>query len=54
MTGFEQVIGDLYVLAGLAGLVVIAGILAYTRPTERRPSGTNPAAASEEHLAQPS
>jgi alpha-1,2-mannosyltransferase len=54
MTGFQQVIGDLYVLAGLAGLVVMAGILAYTRPTEKRPSGMNPPAASEAHLAQPS
>jgi alpha-1,2-mannosyltransferase len=54
MTGFQQVIGDLYVLAGLAGLVVMAGILAYTRPTEKRPSGMKPPAASEPHLAQPS
>jgi alpha-1,2-mannosyltransferase len=38
MTAFQQLVGDLYVLAGLAGLCVIAGLLAL----ERRRLGTGP------------
>jgi len=36
MTGPEQVVGDLYVLAGVLGLVVFAGLLVFTRHGQRR------------------
>ncbi|HTA04479.1 MAG TPA: glycosyltransferase 87 family protein [Streptosporangiaceae bacterium] len=53
MTGFEQLLGDIYVLAGLAGLAVIAGVLSYAQRRDRRAPATIPVAASEQRLAQP-
>ena len=35
MTGPEQLLGDLYVLAGLGGLAVIAGLLVYARRADQ-------------------
>jgi alpha-1,2-mannosyltransferase len=52
MTGFQQLLGDIYVLAGLAGLGVIAGALGYARRRDRRPSAMIPVAVSEQPLAQ--
>jgi alpha-1,2-mannosyltransferase len=53
MTGLQQLLGDIYVLAGLAGLGVIAAALAYARRRDRRPPATIPVAVSEQPLAQP-
>jgi alpha-1,2-mannosyltransferase len=46
MSGFQQFVGDLYVLAGLAGLCVIAALLVLARRRDRR--GPVAAAAGEE------
>jgi alpha-1,2-mannosyltransferase len=52
MTSLQQLLGDIYVLAGLAGLGVIAAVLAYTRRRDRHPSVTVLVPASEQPLAQ--
>lgn len=53
MTGPEQLLGDIYVLAGLIGLAVIAGVLSAGRRRERRASAITSASAAETALAQP-
>jgi alpha-1,2-mannosyltransferase len=54
MTGFQQFVGDLYVLAGLVGLSVIAGLLAFAQHTERLESPTAAPGSGEVPVAQPS
>ena len=51
MSGFQQVVGDLYVLAGLAGLGVIAGLIALTQHTERIEAPTTAQRTGEDPLA---
>jgi alpha-1,2-mannosyltransferase len=50
MSGFQQLVGDLYVLAGLAGLCVIAALLVLARRRDRR----GPVAAAVGDDAEPS
>ncbi len=54
MSGYQQLVGDLYVLAGLAGLGVIAGLLAWVQHTERLGSPTAAEGTGEVPLALPS
>ena len=53
MSAPDQLLGDIYVLAGLIGLAVTAGVLASARRRERRASAIASATATEAALAQP-
>jgi hypothetical protein len=50
MTGPQQLLGDLYVLAGLAGLGVIAAILVTATRTDQHPVAVAAAREGEEPL----
>jgi alpha-1,2-mannosyltransferase len=54
MTGWEQFVGDLYVLAGLIGLGLIAGLLVVAQRRERHGTALAPERADEDPVAQPS
>jgi alpha-1,2-mannosyltransferase len=53
MSGGEQIVGDLYVLAGLAGLCVVAGLLALAQRAERLGSPAAAEGTADVPLAQP-